>query len=113
MLIFTFIGKHTAPLKHTSRVKQVLVLLATTSWTVAFCYFSLEQLGRLNIAHVRWEMDAWVLLPIAVNIGVAIGTAAVAKSERKRVNRDQARDAEQAISVEEFLAEEKRPLVEV
>jgi hypothetical protein len=113
MVIFTFIGKHAAPLKYTSRFKQVIVLLATTSWTTAFGYFSLEHLARLNIAHVRWEMDAWVLLPIAINIGIAIGSAAIAKSERKRVTRDEARDVEQAISVEEFLAEEKRPLVEV
>lgn len=113
MVLFSLMGKHATPLKYTSRVKQVLVILATSSWTTAFGYFSLERLAKFNIAHVRWEMDAWVLLPIAVNIGIAIGTAAIAKSERKRVARAEACGVEQAISVEEFLAEEKRPLSQV
>lgn len=113
MVSFTLVGKHSAPLKHTSRAKQILVILATSSWTTAFGYFALEHLAKLGIARVRWEMDAWVLLPIAINIGIAIGTGMITKVERKRVARQEARESDQAISVEEFLAEEKRPLMDV
>jgi hypothetical protein len=113
MVFMSFKKDQHASLVHTSRFKQVIVTLATTSWVTAFGYFSLEHLSKLNIARVRWQMDAWVLLPIGINIGIALGTAAISKSERKRVAREEARHQDQAISVEEFLAEEKRPLVEV
>lgn len=112
MVLFTLVGKNSAPLKYTSKLRSAAIILATTAWATSFGYYSLETLARLDVAHVRWEMDAWVLLPIGVNIGVAIGTAFVSKIERKRIARIEANDAERALSVEEFLAEEKTPLFE-
>lgn len=106
------------PLKYTSKFRSGLTILASVAWTTSFGYYSLETLSHYgldgkSLARVRWEMDAWVLAPIAVNMGIAIGTGFVAKLERKRIARVEARDdAERAISVEEFLAEEKQPLIE-
>ncbi|ETN36889.1 uncharacterized protein HMPREF1541_07876 [Cyphellophora europaea CBS 101466] len=115
MVAFTLVAKHTTPLVHTSRARQLIAIACTTAWSTAFGYFALEHLSRVGVARVRWEMDAWVLLPIAVNIGIAIGTAMISKLERKRIARAEAHDhdTERAISVQEFLAEEKRPLMDV
>ena len=112
MVIFTLAGRHTTPLKYTSKFRSIPIVLAAMAWSTSFGYYSLEVLARYGIARVRWEMDAWVLTPIAINIGMAIGTAFVCKLERKRIAKVEAR-AERPISVEEFLAEEKQPLVEV
>ncbi|KPI45013.1 uncharacterized protein AB675_2811 [Cyphellophora attinorum] len=81
-------------LKYTSKFRSVLIVLTSVAWTLGFGYYSLELLSRYGfsngddmvpLARVRWEMDAWVLTPIAVNIGMAIGTAFVGRFERKRI----------------------------
>jgi hypothetical protein len=84
---------------------------------------SLLNLSRLSIARVRWEMDAWILVPIAINIGYALGSGLALKIERKQVERAakladslslSSRGNEERLSVQEFLAEDvKRPLLDV
>jgi hypothetical protein len=109
-------------LVHTSRTKRLVLVFSTTAWTLSFGYVSLLNLSRLSIARVRWEMDAWVLVPIAINIGYALGSGLALKVERKQVERaaraeaavEGASGGEERLSVQEFLAEDvKRPLLDV
>lgn len=112
IVILTITGRHMAPLRYTSKIRAFFINLAAIAWSTSFGYYALECLAHVQVARVRWEMDAWVLIPIGVNIGIAIGTAFVGKLERKRLAKAELHDMERAISVQEFLAEEKQPLVE-